>query len=131
MVSGLAVQLLTVVTNRISSASNISGATRVIEIDISKTFDRFSHRFLVGSSAISFLISVIDGVMYMIIYLCIYLGDYREVKKKCNWIDINKTKMVSMVIFAVKIVIDVKIKTVSSNEFNPGYAKNALMPTVH
>lgn len=39
--------------------------------------------------------------------------------------------MVSMVIFAVKIVIDVKIKTVSSNEFNPGYAKNALMPTVH
>ena len=43
MVSGSTADLLTVVSDRIASAFNRSGATRAVALDISKAFDRVWH----------------------------------------------------------------------------------------
>ena len=55
--------LLTVVSNRIASAFNKSGATQAVALNISKAFDRVWHaaKFQVRYLALFLLFSVIDG----------------------------------------------------------------------
>ena len=65
---------LTAVTDRIGRALNLSGATRVIALDISKVFDRVWHNGLLHKLTV---FGITDDIFQIIFYVFLVVKDLK------------------------------------------------------